>query len=100
MRMIRSSTGAESADIVQTFDLSFLTSNDYPIFLFTVGYSTAYITAVIYMNRGNETNVSYSVISSSANKTIESVEVQNNPKTLRITLNGPIYRTGVLLRLQ
>jgi len=99
LRIYRSSTGRGDTDYDQTFTLSDVTGDDYPIFLFTVGYSTMYVSAFIYLNRGVESNISYDVISSNSRQ-ITSAVYNASSKTLTISLNNAIYRTGILLRLQ
>lgn len=93
--IIRSSTGSD----VQTFDLSKIQTPSYPIFLFTAGYAAAYVTAMIYLNAINQSDVSYSIISSK-DRSITSAEYNSSSKILTITLNNDIYRSGALLRLQ
>ncbi len=89
-----------SATAEQVFDLSEMRKTfTEPVFLFTAGFSTTYISALIFMNQVTQNNVSYSVLASK-NRTIESVTYVPSTSTLTITLNADAYRNGELLLLQ
>lgn len=95
-RFIKSST----TDATQTFNLSNMRKTfTEPIFLFAAGFSTIYISALIFMNQVTENNVSYTVLASN-NRSIQSATYDPDTSILTITLNASMYRRGGLLLLQ